>query len=323
MVPALQECLDETGETMHNCQLIIDSCSDIPASLAEKEGIILIKFPYILNDETFYDDLFQSTTAKEFYDGMRKGDEPSTSQLQVVNLQETFRAAAANGMPAVFISFSSGLSGSYDVACLVRDQIVEEYPDFELFVVDSKLASIAEGLIVYEAINQWEKGASAREIAKWVEEAHNFVQCEFMVEDLDTLKRGGRIPAGVAAAGAALDVKPLLTIDLDGTLQLVGVARGRKKGIKQLASYYEKNHVDAGPGQYVFLGNADCPKDMERLKDELLKINPELLIFECSIGPVIGSHTGPGMLALAFWGRDKRENLSVADRIARRIKREA
>lgn len=308
---------------MHNCQLIIDSCSDIPASLADKEGIILIQFPYVLNDETYYDDLFQSTTAKEFYDGMRKGDEPTTSQLQVVALQEVFTKAAENGLPAVFISFSSGLSGSYDVACLVRDQIKEDYPDFELYVVDSKLASVAEGLIVYEAINLWEKGASARELARWVEEAHNFVWCEFMVEDLDSLKRGGRIPAGVAAAGTALDVKPMLTIDLDGTLQLVGVARGRKKGIRQLASFYEKNHVDEGPGQYVFLGNADCPKDSTRLKDELLKINPELLIFESSIGPVIGSHTGPGMLAVVLWGKDKRENLSVAGRIARRIKGEA
>lgn len=307
---------------MHNCQLIIDSCSDIPATLADKEDLTLIEFPYIVNGETYYDDLFQSITAKQFYDGMRKGEEPSTSQLQVVTLQETFKKVAENGMPAVFISFSSGLSGSYDVACLVRDQILEEYPDFELFVADSKLASIAEGLLVYEAINQWEKGASARELAQWVEEAHNFVWCEFMVDDLDSLKRGGRIPSGVAAAGTALDVKPILTIDLDGTLKLVGVARGRKKGIKQLAAYYEKNHVESGPGQYVFLGNADCPKDMERLKDELTKIDPDLLFFECSIGPVIGSHVGPGMIAVCFWGRDKRESLSVADRIARRIKKE-
>lgn len=305
---------------MHNCQLIIDSCSDIPASLADKEGIKLIEFPYIIDGETFYDDLFKSITAKEFYDGMRKGFEPTTSQLQVVTLQEIFKEAAENGLPAIFISFSSGLSGSYDVACLVRDQIKEEYPDFELYVVDSKLASIAEGIMVYEAINQWEKGASARELARWVEEAHNFVWCEFMVDDLESLKRGGRIPAGVAAAGSALDVKPLLTIDLDGTLQLVGVARGRKKAIRQLSSFYEKNRVEAGAGQYVFLGNGDCPKDMDRLKDELLKIDPELLVFENSIGPVIGSHTGPGMLAVVFWGKDKRENLSVADRIARRIK---
>ncbi len=307
---------------MHKCQLILDSCSDISPELVNKEGITLIEFPYIIDGETYYDDLFQSVTAKEFYDGMRKGKEPSTSQLQVVTLQDTFRAAAKNGDPAVFISFSSGLSGSYDVACLVRDQVLEEFPDFEFYVVDSKLASVAEGMMVYEAINQWEKGVSARELAKWVEEAHNFVTCEFMVDDLEALKRGGRIPSGVAAAGSALDVKPMLSIDLDGTLKLVGVARGRKKGIKQLAAFYEKNRVEAGTGQYVFLGNADCPKDMDRLKDELLKIEPDLLVFENSIGPVIGSHVGPGMIAVVFWGSDKRENLSVADRIAKRIKRE-
>lgn len=305
---------------MPNCHLIVDSCSDIPPDLINREGITLLKFPYVIDNGTFEDDLFQSVTAKEFYDGMRKGKEPSTAQLSIPLLKETFRAAAEEGMPTVYLSFTSGLSGSYDLALMVRDKILEEYPDFELFVVDTKLASIAEGFLVFEALTQWEKGASAAELAKWAEEAHNFVTCEFMVDDLDALKRGGRIPASVAVAGAALDVKPMLTIALDGTLQLVGVARGRKKGIKQMIDFYEKNAADLGRGGFVFLGNADCPKDMARLREGLEKVDDSLMFIESSIGPVIGSHTGPGMLALVFWGEDKRESLSMADRIARRIK---
>ena len=305
---------------MPKCNLIIDSCSDLPAEIVDREGITLLKFPYIQGDEVIEDDLFQSITAKEFYDGMRKGAEPSTAQLSVPLLQETFRKAAETGIPTVYLSFTSGLSGSFDVALLVRDQILEEFPDFELYVVDTKLASIAEGFLAFKAINLWEKGATAKELADWTEEARNFVDCEFMVEDLDSLKRGGRIPSSVAVAGAALDVKPLLTIDVDGKLQLTGVARGRKKGMRHLAEYFEKNASNEGRAHFVMVGNADCPKDAEKLKGMIQKIDPDAVIIESSIGPVIGSHTGPDMLAIVFWGSDKRENLSVADRIAKRIK---
>ena len=108
----------------------------------------------------------------------------------------------------------------------------------------------------------------------------------------------------------------------DGGEILVGVARGRKKGIKQLVEYYKKNVDPAGPGRAAVIGHADCPKDAGRLKDLLLKEDPNLLVLECSIGPVIGSHVGPEMLAVVFWGQDKRDNLSVADRIARKVKGE-
>lgn len=161
---------------------------------------------------------------------------------------------------------------------------------------------------------------SAAELAAWAEEARCFVNEEFMVDDLEALRRGGRIPASVAVAGAALDVKPLLVIAEDGTLSLVGVARGRKKGIRQLAEYYKKNVDDAGQAHVAIVGHADCPKDAARLKEALEKEAPGLLCLVCNIGPVIGSHVGTDMLAVVFWGHDKRENLSVADRIARKVK---
>lgn len=306
---------------MAQCELILDSCCDLPADLLDREGIRLLKFPYVLEGGTFEDDLFQTTSAHDFYEGMRKGAEPTTSQLTVPVLTEMFTAAAERGVPTVYLSFTAALSGSYDVALMVRDQVLAEHPGFELHVIDTHLASVAEGLLVAEAINQWSKGMTASELADWALEARNFVNEEFMVEDLDTLRRGGRIPATVAVAGAALDVKPLLNIALDGSLNLVGVARGRKKGIKQLAAYYEKNVSDDMP-KYVVIGNADCPKDAERLKDALLKVDDEIIFIEGSIGPVIGSHVGPGMLAVVFWGKDKRENLSMVDRIAKRVKGE-
>lgn len=306
---------------MAQCDLIIDSCCDLPADMVDRENVHLLRFPYVLDGGTFEDDLFQSTDAHEFYEGMRKGAEPTTSQLSVPVLTELFTAAAERGVPTVYLSFTAALSGSYDVALMVRDQVRADYPDLELHIIDTHLASVAEGLLVAEAINQLEKGLSASELAEWALEARNFVNEEFMVEDLETLRRGGRIPGSVAVAGAALDVKPLLNIAIDGSLSLVGVARGRKKGIKQLAAYYERNASDDMP-KYVVIGNADCPKDAERLKDALLKVDDEVIFIDASIGPVIGSHVGPGMLAVVFWGKDKRESLSMVDRIAKRVKGE-
>ena len=142
----------------------------------------------------------------------------------------------------------------------------------------------------------------------------------FMVDDLESLRRGGRIPDGVAVAGAKLDVKPMLSIDLEGKLCLKGVARGRKKGIRQLAQYFSDHATKDGQVATIVTGNSDCEKDLARLHDLIQKENENVVFVDCNIGPVIGSHVGPGMLALVFWGSDRREDISVADRIARKIK---
>ena len=270
----------------HKCNLIIDSCCDLPFEVVDREGVELIRFPYIMSDGEHADDLYQTSSAHDFYQAMRNGEEPTTAQVPVPVFRDAFERAIASGVPTVYLSFSSGLSGSFDAAALVHDQLMAEHPDAELYIVDTCLASVAE----------------------------------FMVDDLEALRRGGRIPSSVAYAGSKLDVKPLLTITVDGKLSLAGVARGRKKGIKQLAEYYNKRKADSRPGRCVVIGNADCPKDAARLQEALGKGDDSILFLESSIGPVIGSHVGPDMIAVVFWGNDKREELSVADRIAKKVK---
>lgn len=302
------------------CSLILDSCCDLPIDVVKREGVYLLNFPYIMSDGEHLDDLYQSTTAHEFFESMRKGEEPSTAQLSVPALREAYEWAYERGLPTVYLSFSSGLSGSYDTAVLVQQQFKEEHPDFELYVVDTKLASVAEALLVYEALLQFDKGMTAEEMVKWAEEARYYVDANFMVDDLESLRRGGRIPSSVAFAGAKLDVKPLLNIDSAGKLALTSVARGRKKGLKQMVDYYLKRSAEKHPGSCVVIGNADCPKDAKRLIEMLSKEDESLLFLESSIGPVVGSHVGPGMLAVVFWGGDRREDMSMADRIAHKIK---
>lgn len=306
--------------TKAKCNLIIDSCCDLPFSVVNREGVSLLEFPYFIGDEEFKDDLYQTLEPKDFYDKMRDGAQPSTAQVPMQTFQECFSQAIASGVPTVYLSFTSGLSGSYNTACLVRDAMVAENPSAELYVVDTKLPSIAEALLVYEAMRQRDNGLSAKELVAWAEEARYFVDCLFMVDDLEALRRGGRIPSTVAYAGAKLDVKPMLSVDIEGKLSLSGVARGRKKGIRQLAEYCQKRMADSAPGRCVVIGNADCVKDAGKLKDMLQKADESLLFLESNIGPVIGSHVGPGMLAVVFWGADKREELSVADRIAKRVR---
>lgn len=302
------------------CNLIIDSCCDLPHEIVEREGIYLVEFPYSDEQGEYRDDLYRSITAQDFFEGMRQGNQPQTAQVPMPDTKEAYQWAKDQGKPAVYLSFSSGLSGTFDTAALLLEQMKQEDPDFELYLVDTKLASVAEALIVFEAFRQRERGLTARELATWAEEARYFVDAQFMVDDLEALRRGGRIPSSVAYAGSKLDVKPLLGIDPEGKLTLTGVSRGRKKGIKALVDYFAKRRNSDKPGQDVVIGNADCVKDAERLVELLKKNDESLMCIESSIGPVIGSHVGPGMLAVVFWGPDKRQDLSVADRIASKVR---
>lgn len=196
---------------MPACNLIIDSCCDLPFDVVDREGIELIEFPYIAGDGEHSDDMYRSRSAHDFFDSMRNGDEPSTAQVPLTVYQDVFTRAIESGVPTVCLSFSSGLSGSYNTAMIIRDQLVAEHPEAELYVVDTLLASIAEGFLVYEAIRQRDRGLTAKEMVDWAEEARYYIDAEFMVDDLEALRRGGRIPASVALAGSKLDVKPLPT----------------------------------------------------------------------------------------------------------------
>ena len=200
------------------CNLIVDSCCDLPRDVVDRKGVQLVEFPYFFDGEEHADDLWATTTPKEFYGRMGRGEQPTTSQASIMSLSSAFAEAAERGVPTVYLCFASALSASFDQACLVADHVRADYPDFELYVVDSKLASTGEALFVFEALRQQERGLTAAEMRDWAEEARNFVNVYFMVEDLDCLHRGGRIPASVAVVGSKLDVKPVLMIPEDGSL---------------------------------------------------------------------------------------------------------
>lgn len=167
-----------------------------------------------------------------------------------------------------------------------------------------------------EALRQRESGLTAEEMVAWAEEARYFVQTLFMVDDLDALHRGGRIPASVAFAGSKLDLKPLLNFDTNGKLSLAGASHGRKKGLKQLASFYEKAHAENS--NFALIGHADSEKDADRVCELLAKQDESITVIKHNIGATIGSHVGAGMVSISFWARIAvRRFLSLTKLLAR------
>ncbi len=315
------------------CNIITDTPCDLHSEYLRENDIRLLHFTYTEAPSSDaeedrpalhgIDDMFESVSSHDFYESMRKGAAPMTSQPSQGEIEKVFREALAEGIPAVYLCFSSGISGCYDGACAVLSRLKEEMgEDIPLYIVDTKLGSTPQALLVSEAIRQRNKGITASQLVKWAEQARYYIHTMFMVDDLQALRRGGRIPAGVAIAGSLLNVKPLLTFDLDGRLAMMGVSRGRKKAMKKMASFYEDKHNLDIYSAFAVVGSADCPKDLTKLEHIIQKYDDSTIFMETNIGPTIGCHVGPGMLSIAFWGPDRRDDVSISDSIAEDVCKE-
>ena len=300
------------------CNIVIDSSCDLPFDVVKSLGVDMMFFPYEMADGGHVDDFGQSMSPEEFYSRLEDGDVSMTAQIPIPVVTEKMEKAVESGVPTVFLCLSSGLTGTYDTICRVADEVREEHPEAEIYVVDTLLASVAEGFLVLEAVKQRNNGLTGAELAAWAEEARYYVHGYFTVDDLMYLRRGGRIPPIAASAGAKLDIKPVLKFDLAGHLAIDGLVRGRKKSLKAVAKLLNDNAIDPDRAQIVF-GNAVSEKDMRTL--EGMYSGPKALFVETNIGPVIGSHVGPGMVAVSFWGPDRRKEASFGDRIAKNVKK--
>ena len=295
------------------CVLITDTGCDLPMSYLKKHHVLLAHFSYTEQgkpDGGFHgtDDLFESISAHEFYDAIRNGATPMTSQPSQAEFEELFGSVLDSGLPGVYLAFSSGISGCFEGAMTALERMKEERgADIPLHVVDLRLASSPMAMLVEEAVSRVERGYTAQELVEWANQYRYFAQTIFMVDNLEALHRGGRIPKGVATVGDKLNVKPLISFDHEGRLTIIGVARGRKKAIRKLADYYAKHHDNYLCPPVVSIGNADCdPKDVERLKSLIVKENGPVRFLETNIGPVCGCHVGAGMMSCCFWGRTPR-----------------
>lgn len=293
-----------------NCVVMSDSTCDFSAPQAKLEGVRIIPFHYedaagrLRGD----DDLFTSLGAHEFYDLIRSGAQLFTSQPSQLEFEEAFTEVLDAGDEAVLFCISSGISGGYEGALMALSRVEQEHPEAagRIHVVNTYLASTPMHLLVHEACRKRDEGLSAAQIADWAREARWSAQTLFMVDNLASLHRGGRVPKTVAVAGDKLNVKPLLTFSLTGELGIVGVARGRKKGLAKLVDYFRRGCAKDGGNLVVAIGDADAREDGNALAERIKEQFPGARTLRSTIGPTIGCHVGPGMVSCCFWGEDRR-----------------
>ncbi len=280
-----------------------DVSADIAPSFVKENDICFIPMSYSLGEEDrVCAGLEAEDILKRFYDGQRHGDFTRTSQITPQLYTDIFRPVLESGRSILYLSLSSGLSSTYNSSCLAAKELNEDFSDVEVVSVDSLAATAGMGLLLEKAVENRKAGMSIKENAKWLEENRLRLCHWFMVEDLIYLKRGGRISAATAVVGTALNIRPILKIENDGTLQNFMKARGTKNALRKLVEYYASS-VDAGAEDRVYIVHADSEENAANLEEEIKKINPSGKITKMMLGPIIGAHVGPGMCAIVHWGR--------------------
>ena len=284
--------------------LFTDSCCDIPISFVRDNNIQVMSIRVNINGDDIPDDLGKSIAHKDFYALIRNGKLPTTSQVNVDTFEKNFRKYVSEGYSIIYIGFSSALSGCVNSARLAKEIIDEEIEGADITIVDTKSASMGLGLLVYYAANMLRDGKSKEDIINWLEENKLKVNHWFTVDDLNHLKRGGRVSSTVAIVGTMLSIKPIMHVDNEGRLIPVSKVKGRKKSIKALFDKLKEKIVDS-ENQTVFISHGDCIEEAESLKELILSEIKVKEIIINNIGPAVGTHSGPGTLALFFIGNSR------------------
>ncbi len=280
-----------------------DISADIPAAYAQENDIRFISMRYTLGEEDrVCAGIEEEEVLKRFYDGQRGGDLTRTSQISPQIYMDIFGPVLKEGTDILYLSLSSGLSSTYQSSCLAADQLGEKFPDREIVCVDSLAATGGMGLLLEAAVQNRREGMTISENGRWLEENRLRVCHWFMVEDLMYLKRGGRVSAATAMVGSALNIRPVLKIEEDGTLKNFSKARGTKRALHSLVEYYA-SASDKEPGERVYILHADSPENADYLVGKVKEINPQCSITKMMLSPIIGAHTGPGMCAVVHFGR--------------------
>jgi DegV family protein with EDD domain len=282
--------------------LMTDSCADLPARLTDELGLEVLRFPYVLDGVEHIDDSGASLSHAAFYAAMRAGSRPTTAQIPRQVFVDAFRSHAAAGEPVLYLGFSSALSGTFDVAWSARAEVLAEYPEAEIRLVDTLAASAAQGLLVYEAARRWRDGMTPEALEAWVAAERPRLNGWFTIDDLETLRRGGRLSNAAAVAGTLLEVKPILHLTRDGRLEVKRSVRGRSKSMRALVDTVAERG-DGLAGQTIAGAHGDAAGDAAALAQAIRERTNVGDVLTLEVGPVIGAHTGPGMLAVVFWGQ--------------------
>ena len=285
-----------------NYQIITDSCCDFPTPMYAALGLSFVPLTVEFRGET-YDDK-NDDSLKEMYDGLRAGEPAKTSAVNPARWGETMEPSLSKGQDILVLAFSSGLSTTYQSAVIAAEELGEKYPQRTIRVVDTLCASMGQGLLVWYACKKREEGMSLEALYSWCLENRQHLCHWFTVDDLMYLKRGGRISAATALMGTMLQIKPLLHVDDEGHLISMTKTRGRKAAIDALV--HKAQELGAGyDNSTMFISHGDCREDAEYLARQLKEKCGVKEVVISYVGAVIGSHSGPGTLALFFLGNHR------------------
>ncbi len=280
-----------------------DCMADLPASFIQEHHLSVHPLYYLMGEQT-YNALEDALPEAEFYNRMRNGEMPTTMASNPEYIEKSFRQNLADGYDILHISFSSGLSSSYNNTAVTAKEIQEQSPDAKIIVIDSLCASLGQGLLVYYACKKKEEGASIEETAAYIEDLKLHVCHQFTVDDLFHLHRGGRVSKASAILGTIANIKPVLHVDNEGHLINISKIRGRKRSLMTLVDNMEKTVGDY-KNPIVFISHGDCLEDAEFVKqqiEERFGIHEFLINY---VGCTIGAHSGPGTVALFFLGETR------------------
>jgi len=286
-------------------QLFTDATADMnDEMLAGIPHIEIIPMEVLVGDKAYLYGPGGNLSIDEFYDMQRGGQFACTSQISPDTYRTAFEPYLKTGKDILYLGFSSGMSGTMNSANICAEALQEEYPMRKIRCTDTLCASVGEGFLVREAAKKQAEGMELEELVEWVEKYRLKVCHWFTVDSFQHLLHGGRVSAVTAAAGTALNIKPMLYVDEEGKLKVAEKPRGRKQAVK---AKLERMKSGRNPelGKLVIIGHADCTEVGKELYEQVQEQFPETEIIMADIGPVIGAHTGPGMSAVIYWGNNR------------------
>lgn len=285
--------------------ILTDSSADLSAEMAQKLNVEVLPLGFVMDNQTYrnYPDN-REMDPHVFYERLRSGDVATTTALNVAEYTEALEPLLQAGKDVLILAFSSGLSTTYNSSRLAVEELSAKYPERKLYTVDTLCASLGQGLLVWYAARERERGHSIEEVRDWIEEHRLNVCHQFTVDDLYFLKRGGRISAATAVVGSMLQIKPVLHVDDEGHLINIGKVRGRQAALKALVERMEETALDSG-SLTVFISHGDCLEDARAVADMVKKRFGVEEVYINYVGPVIGAHSGPGTVALFYAGTER------------------
>lgn len=272
---------------------------------AKELGLNVIRMPYNIGNDEFYYDLGENTDFVNFFNRIRNGEIPKTSALNEEDYREYFEPVLAGGDDILYVHFSSQMSGTFQSMKVAIEKLIAKYPDRKINTVDTMAISLCAGSIVHNAAKLWKNGATDEEIIKWVEDNRLHFAGYFVVDDLNHLKRGGRISATTAFMGSMLGIKPLLNMSEEGKIEKIGTAKGFKNGVIEL--FNKLKSIGENVADYdIYILQADnltYANYLYKLVRDYVGENANIEIQ--FIGPVIGTHCGPGTIGLIFHSKKR------------------